>query len=207
MVEGHQHDRRRRLGRCGLELGRSVRRNRAAAGYDRTHVFQMGWVYELPMGTGKAIANSGIVKHVVGNWQVNGVMSAYTGTPFTVGTGTALNMPNNINTANQVKTDVQRIGGAGPGQLYYDTSAFAAGPTNTLGSTGRNILRNPGRMEHGLEHLPRVPHQGEQAVAVPGGVSSTSPIPLTSADRAPASVPPRSCRSPVRRVNGRSGLD
>ncbi len=29
-------------------------RNRAPAGFDRTHVFQVGWVYELPFGKGKS---------------------------------------------------------------------------------------------------------------------------------------------------------
>ena len=78
-------------------------RNRAAAGFDRTHVLQMGWVYELPFGKGKMLAKSGIAAAVLGNWQVNGVFSAYTGTPFTVGSpGTSLNAPNNTQTANQV---------------------------------------------------------------------------------------------------------
>ena len=81
-------------------------RNRAAAGYDRTHVFQIGWVYELPFGKGKAWLNSGPVSYILGNWQVNGVMSAYTGVPFTVtAPGTALNAPNNTQTADQVKPD------------------------------------------------------------------------------------------------------
>jgi hypothetical protein len=39
---------------------------------------------------------------------------------------------------------VSRIGAVGPGQLYYDTSAFAAVTTVSFGSSGRNILRNPG---------------------------------------------------------------
>jgi hypothetical protein len=119
-------------------------RNRAVAGFDRTQVFQIGWVYELPFGAGKTMANQGIPKYVLGGWQVNGTMAAYTGTPFTVGSGTALNMPGNGQTANQVKTGVERIGNAGPGQFYYDPTAFAPGPTNTLGSTGRNLMRNPG---------------------------------------------------------------
>ncbi len=59
-------------------------RNRAAAGYDRTHIFQLGWVYELPVGKGKTWVNSGPASYIVGGWQVNGIMSAYTGTPFTV---------------------------------------------------------------------------------------------------------------------------
>ena len=39
-------------------------RNRAVAGFDRTQVFQIGWVYELPFGQGKKLANSGVAKHV-----------------------------------------------------------------------------------------------------------------------------------------------
>src|SRR5262249_3693319 len=119
-------------------------RNRAVAGFDRTQVFQIGWGYELPFGAGKKMANQGVAKYVLGGWQVNGVMAAYTGTPFTVVSGTALNMPGNGQTGNQVNTQVNRIGGVGPGAVYYDPSAFAASATNTLGSTGRNLLRNPG---------------------------------------------------------------
>ena len=58
--------------------------NRAVAGYDRTHVFQAGWVYELPVGKGKAYVNSGTASHILGNWKVNGSLSAFTGVPFNV---------------------------------------------------------------------------------------------------------------------------
>ncbi|MBZ5619815.1 MAG: carboxypeptidase regulatory-like domain-containing protein [Acidobacteriia bacterium] len=122
-------------------------RNRATAGFDRTHVLQIGWVYELPVGKGKMLAKSGVAAAVLGGWQVNGVMSAYTGTPFTVGDSTALNAPSlsNTQTANQVKSVVQRPGNVGPGTVYYDPTAFASvGIINTFGSSGRNILRNPG---------------------------------------------------------------
>ena len=121
-------------------------RNRAPAGYDRTHVFQIGWVYELPIGKGKAWVNSGPASYILGNWQVNGVMSAYTGTPFNItAPGSSLNAPGNMQTPNQVKTDVVRIGAVGPGTNYYDPTAFAA-PTVPLkfGTVGRNRLRNPG---------------------------------------------------------------
>ena len=121
-------------------------RNRAAAGFDRTHVLQMGWVYELPMGKGKSFAKSGIAAQILGNWQVNGVIAAYTGTPFSVSApGTSLNAPSNSQTANQVKATVDRIGNTGPGQLYYDPTAFSAvTAANTFGTSGRNILRVPG---------------------------------------------------------------
>jgi hypothetical protein len=120
-------------------------RNRATAGFDREHVLQIGWVYELPFGKGKTLANSGVAAAVLGGWQVNGIMAAYTGTPFTVSDSTPLNAPSNAQTANQVKSVVQRLGNVGPGTYYYDPTAFASvGIINTFGSSGRNILRNPG---------------------------------------------------------------
>jgi hypothetical protein len=127
------------------DYGPVFHRNRAPAGYDRTHVFQLGWVYELPVGQGKPYVNSGALAHVVGNWQINGVLAAYTGTPFTVtAPGSALNAPGDTQTADQVG-EIRKIGEVGPGTNWFDTSAFKA-PTDPgrFGSTGRNILRGPG---------------------------------------------------------------
>jgi hypothetical protein len=130
----------------GWNWGPMFQRNRATAGFDRTHVLQIGWVYELPMGKGKMLAKSGVAAAVLGNWQVNGIMSAYTGTPFSVSSpGASLNAPDNSQTANLVKPSVTRLGNVGPGSYYYDPTAFAAvTAANTFGNSGRNILRIPG---------------------------------------------------------------
>jgi hypothetical protein len=98
------------------------------------------------MGKGKMLAKSGVAAAVLGNWQVNGIMSAYTGTPFSVSSpGASLNAPDNSQTANLVKPSVTRLGNVGPGSYYYDPTAFAAvTAANTFGNSGRNILRIPG---------------------------------------------------------------
>ena len=121
-------------------------RNRALAGYDRTQIFNLGWVYELPFGKGKPYASSGLLAQIVGGWSVNGIMAAYTGTPFTVGaSGASLNIGGgNAQTADQVKSEVARSFQVGPGTTWYDTDAFVPVTTTRFGSTGRNILRNPG---------------------------------------------------------------
>ena len=120
-------------------------RNRADAGFDRTHVFQLGWVYELPFGKGKMMAKSGIAAAVFGGWSANGIISAYTGTPFTVTSpGSSLNAPDNTQTANQVTPTVPFLGGVGPGAYWYTPTAFAPVTTQTFGNSGRDILRNPG---------------------------------------------------------------
>jgi len=50
----------------------------------------------------------------------------------------------NLQTADQVNPAVTRTGAVGPGTYYYDPTAFAAVTTQRFGSSGRNILRNPG---------------------------------------------------------------
>lgn len=119
-------------------------RNRATAGFDRTHVFQLGWVYELPVGKGKQYLNSGIMSQVVGGWQFSGIESAYTGTPFTVtAPGTSLKAPNNTQTADQI-APVQFLGNIGTTGQFYSPASFQAVTDVRFGTTGRNILRNPG---------------------------------------------------------------
>jgi hypothetical protein len=87
----------------------------------------------------------GIRSHVIGNWQINGIFSRVTGTPFTVGsTGTSVDAPGNTQTADQVLPEVQILGGVGRGASYFDPYAFAPVTAVRFGNTGRNILRGPG---------------------------------------------------------------
>jgi Carboxypeptidase regulatory-like domain/TonB dependent receptor len=120
-------------------------RNRATADFNRSHVFQLGWVYDLPFGKDKAFLTTGLVSKIVGGWEFSGIESCYTGTRFTVmADGTSLNAPNNWQTANQVMASVPFVGAVGPGQYYYNPAAFAPVSTQSYGNSGRNILTNPG---------------------------------------------------------------
>jgi hypothetical protein len=120
-------------------------RNRAKAGYDIPHTLQMGFVYELPFGPGKKMAQAGVARWVLGDWQWNGVFAAYQGRPFSVTAAQgALNAPGNSQTADQVKPEVEKFGGIGAGQPFFDPTAFTAPTGVRFGSTGRNILRGPG---------------------------------------------------------------
>jgi hypothetical protein len=121
-------------------------RNRATAGFDVPQNFQIGWVYELPFGKGKAHLNTGTAALIVGGWQLSGREAMYVGTPFTVGApDTSLNDGGtNTQTANQVLPNVQFLGHIGPGQYYYNPAAFAPVTTQNFGNSGLNILREPG---------------------------------------------------------------
>jgi len=140
-------------GRTGLLFNWApmLYRNEALAGFDIPDNFEAGWVYELPFGKGKPLARGGAAAWVLGNWQLNGTFSAYSGTPFTVtSSGASLNAPGNSQTADQVLPQVQRLGQIGPNVPYYDPTAFRAVTGVRFGNTGRDILRGPGVMNVNL---------------------------------------------------------
>ena len=57
--------------------------------FDRTHVFVLAPIYELPFGPGKPLLNSshGVISRVVGGWQVMGNFTWMSGVPMTVPSG------------------------------------------------------------------------------------------------------------------------
>jgi hypothetical protein len=124
-------------------------RNRVVRGYDREHNFNATSIWELPFGKGKRWASEGFAAAVLGGWQVNNILSLYSGTPFGIGAnGNSLRMPGSSQTADQVKPNVEILGGAGRGQAYFDPFAFVdlstARGQERFGNTGMNILRGPG---------------------------------------------------------------
>ena len=122
-----------------------LQRNKAVAGFDRTHNMQFYGNFVLPFGKGQKYAQTGIASALLGGWQANWIVSRTSGTSFTVGSsGTSLNSPGNSQTADQVLTDVAILGGHGVGQPYFNPLAFAAVTTPRFGNSGRNILRGPG---------------------------------------------------------------
>jgi hypothetical protein len=55
-----------------------------------------------------------------------------------------LALPGSSQVADQVKGSVQILGGAGPGQSYFDPFAFKAVTDARFGSSSVNLLRGPG---------------------------------------------------------------
>lgn len=122
-----------------------LQRNKAVAGFDRTHNAQLYGTYELPFGRGKRWVQNGLASKLLGGWELNWILSRYSGTPFTIlSSGTSLNAPGNTQTADQVSSAPRILGGHGSGQPYFDPNAFVPVTTARFGNTGRNILRGPG---------------------------------------------------------------
>ncbi|HEY2017133.1 MAG TPA: hypothetical protein VGH38_26690, partial [Bryobacteraceae bacterium] len=119
--------------------------NKAYWGSNRTHFFASSAVYELPFGPGKSRLNHGVVGAIARGWQVQGLLTMYTGQPFSVSSdGTSLNAPGNTQRANQVKPSVAILGNTGPGQSWFDPLAYAPVTTPTFGTAGFNSIFGPG---------------------------------------------------------------
>lgn len=85
----------------GLDTYINARRNWRRLDFNRTHTFAASYVYELPFGKGKRMLSSGMAGKVLGGWQLNGILSIYTGHPLTFGgDSSVLHAPGNNNTLN-----------------------------------------------------------------------------------------------------------
>jgi hypothetical protein len=120
-------------------------RQRALQDYNRSHTLRVAGIWELPFGPNKPWVQSGFGGAVLGGWQVNGIFSSYTGTPFTVtSSGTSLNAPGNTQVADQVLPEVKKLGNVGRGVPFYDPLAFRPVTQVRFGNVGRNTLVGPG---------------------------------------------------------------
>ena len=113
--------------------------------FDRTHVFQMGYVYSLPFLNNR----NDFVGKTLGGWQVNGIFSKYSGTPYSIGgTNNALNCQGCGSVLINVNGDPKPIGtvGSSTTETYYDKSLFSQ-PTGTgkegFGTSRRTQFRRP----------------------------------------------------------------
>ena len=126
-------------GTIGYALDR--RRERAVAGFDRTHVLTLDYIYHLPKFSVK-LGNRGAARAALDGWTISGVTRVWSGLPFSV---TSNGNPGTL--GGGVRADY--IGGPvylkdrGTRQ-WINPQAFARPLNGRLGNTGRNFLRGPG---------------------------------------------------------------
>jgi Carboxypeptidase regulatory-like domain/TonB-dependent Receptor Plug Domain/TonB dependent receptor len=129
---------------------------RSLADFHRKHQFTASFNYSLPFGRGKAFFNDsrGLKQLLLGDYQINGIVSVLSGRPFTP----QYNAPD----VGQQRPDV--IGdpyASVPAGLFFNPAAFRdpsdvidpADPLNLFGNGGRNILIGPGFKNFNLSLL------------------------------------------------------
>ncbi|MFN9261875.1 MAG: TonB-dependent receptor domain-containing protein [Acidobacteriota bacterium] len=121
----------------------NFRHERGRSDLDIAHRFVASYVWELP----RLQARSALVRHTLGGWSTNGIVSLETGTPINFISG----RDNSQSGVNQDRADL--IGnpfldtGRPRGELvqrYFNPAAFATNAPGTFGTVGRNIMSGPG---------------------------------------------------------------
>ncbi len=111
--------------------------------------FVVSALYELPVGSGKALLNrGGVVNELLGGWQIGSIYTLQTGLPGYPSPG-----PDQSNTG--VGNSRDRLNATGLSQNlssptvneWFNVNAFSLEPFGTFGNAGRNTIIFPGRNE------------------------------------------------------------
>jgi hypothetical protein len=129
----------------------NARRSRAVADFDRRHIFNQSYIWELPLGKGRRLATSGILAQVLGGWQVSGILTLMSGSALNITAPAAtLNAPGNTNNPDYIGRGGLPVTGeinfraTGRNQAtWFDTGVFAAPRANAFGNVGRNAFYGP----------------------------------------------------------------
>lgn len=129
---------------CGQLAAFDRRACRAIDPQDVSRNLIISGVYELPFGPGKPfLAGKSFASALARGWQVNGIFAARSGLPLVVrgANNRAADRPNILRSA-KLGSDEQTL------LRWFDTSAFAAPPLFTYGSTPNTLpdVRGPGFM-------------------------------------------------------------
>jgi hypothetical protein len=138
----------------------NMRAERGSVAPDFRHQFTSAWSYELPFGPGKRFfRGTGPVRWIAGGWQLNGIISMYSGQAFTpllsfdyTNTGSAGDRPDRIGNPYDFSNAVSAGCPSNKQSLqcWYNPAAFAVpalAPGQSLaheyGNAGRSSLRGP----------------------------------------------------------------
>ncbi len=127
---------------------RNWRNERAVSDFDRRHVLSTIWLYELPVGRGKALLGhtNPVVNHILGGWSVNGMYSFMTGEPFSVTSGVRTSNNTHVSRAALVgglpDASLKEAAGVIGPVTFADASGFAI-PAPGQNGMGRNMFRSP----------------------------------------------------------------
>ena len=124
--------------------------NYGPSNFDRQNVVTVAHNWRLPFGTGTSHLGSGVLGHVLGPWELDGIFTWGSGLPFTpIGSTAVCNCPGNTVTGSV--GGVNSLYPAGYGGLYAaiaptivtTSSGFVQSNANSFGTLGRNSLRGP----------------------------------------------------------------
>jgi outer membrane receptor protein involved in Fe transport len=123
------------------------------------HNLSVSALYELPFGPGHRWGDGGALARVLGGWQVNGIVLARSGQPYTVTLG-AVTRSGTGWTTNQrpdVVSGVAHAGVINGPAGWLNPAAFSNPAAGTFGDLGRNTERGPHFLQVDASLLKNVP--------------------------------------------------
>jgi hypothetical protein len=118
--------------------------NRASSNFDERHIFNASYIWDVPL-----FKHGGLSHNLLGGWQISGVTSFATGSPFSI----IYNAVDNAGVGNGEGSDSYADIVGNPkdtphpvnqyGRLFYNQAAYTTPTALTFGDSGRNSLVNP----------------------------------------------------------------
>jgi hypothetical protein len=139
--------------------------NYARSDFDRRHVVQGRWTYELPFGKGKLMASNlpRTAELVVGGWEVAGFLTVLSPRPFTVWSGQYTMSSTVTSTANcnGCTFDMGHpFDDAASGYKWFfnqsQIAMFSLPSAGSMGNTGRNAFNQPMRWDMDMSLIKRI---------------------------------------------------
>ena len=118
---------------------------------DRRQMVVINHVYELPFGTGRQFVRKGLASYLIGDWDISGIWTMYTGMHF--GPAMATSVSNVLTGASVNVSPTERPNLNGTPNLppdqrtithWFNTAAFSIPAQYTWGTAGPGILEGPG---------------------------------------------------------------
>ena len=126
-------------GNLGTPNPNNIELNRGRSDFDVTHVFTGSFVWDLPF----LRAQTNTLSTLLGGWQLNGIINAHSGTPFSVVPGRATSLSGTGGERADLIGDPELSGDRSRAdQLakFFNTAAFAIPADGSWGNSARNIL-------------------------------------------------------------------
>jgi outer membrane receptor protein involved in Fe transport len=133
---------------CSIQNPYNIQADKGPAATDLPQILSAAWVYTLPFGVGEKFSSkSKLVNTVIGKWNLNGILSLSSGTPFDVGTAKDIANTGNYNYGNGYGYErLNLVGDAYPSNKsrseWINPSAFQLPAQYTFGTLGRDSLRS-----------------------------------------------------------------
>jgi hypothetical protein len=150
-AQGHPFD----IANRRLNYGRSE--------FDRRHVFQSYWVYELPFGRNRRFAGNApaVLDHIIGGWQLAGNMRYQTGRPFTVfsGSNTLIDTVQSTASCANCNPEDGKVFIESGRAFYFDSALrgkFSTPAAGQLGNLPRNFFQTAANFNVNASAMKRI---------------------------------------------------